>query len=142
MRMRRSLLLALALLLVPAASAPAFSMKVFKTPSGTSLCGFFSLDNGSKYLRCDVYGATNRPPKRPKSCEFDYGFSFGLESRGRSYRNCVSDAIADPRKTRVLAYGRAMTRFGMTCRSRATGLTCTNRSGHGFTLRRDRQKLF
>lgn len=140
--MRRSLLLAILILLTSAASASAFSMRTFKTPSGTSICGFFSLDTGAKYLRCDVYRATNRPPKRPKSCEFDYGFSFGIEPRGRAYRNCVSDAIADPRKTRVLAYGSTMRRFGMVCRSRASGLTCSNRSGHGFTLRRDRQRLF
>lgn len=142
MRMCRSLLLALLALLLTAASASAFSMKTFKTPSGTSICGFFSLDTGAKYLRCDVYRATNSPPQRPKSCQFDYGFSFGIKPRGRAYRNCVSDAIADPSKTRALAYGSTMRRYGMVCRSRTSGLTCTNRSGHGFTLRRDRQRLF
>lgn len=140
--MRRALLLAILILATSTASASAFSMKTFKTPSGTSICGFFSLDTGAKYLRCDVYRATNSPPKRPKSCQFDYGFSFGIKPRGRAYRNCVSDAIADPSKTRALAYGSSISHFGITCRSRASGLTCTNRSGHGFMLRRDRQRLF
>jgi hypothetical protein len=36
----------------------------------------------------------------------------------------------------TLAYGRTWRHGGFTCRSRLTGLTCTNRAGHGLFLSR------
>ena len=42
----------------------------------------------------------------------------------------------------VLAYGRTWRRSGIVCRSRRTGLRCTNRTGHGFTLAREAWRIF
>jgi hypothetical protein len=44
---------------------------------------------------------------------------------------------------KVLAYGRS-TRFGaLRCTSRRSGITCrSTRSGHGFTVSVDRQRVF
>ncbi len=125
---------------VPAAHG-AFSMKAFQTPSGTTLCAFLTVD-GKTSLRCDVMKATNDPPAKPKSCDGDYGFSFSLNPSGAAKRICVSDAIADPRKTKKLAYGTSITRSSMTCRSTRAALICKNRSGHGFRLNRSAQTLF
>ena len=42
----------------------------------------------------------------------------------------------------ILRYGRTYRGFGIRCTSRMSGLRCTNRSGHGFTLSRERQRTF
>jgi hypothetical protein len=41
-----------------------------------------------------------------------------------------------------LAYGRSYSWHGIRCLSATTGLTCRNRSGHGFFLSRQRQRVF
>jgi hypothetical protein len=45
-------------------------------------------------------------------------------------------------RARVLAYGRTRSAGGISCSSRTTGLTCRNRSGHGFFLSRERWRTF
>jgi hypothetical protein len=45
-------------------------------------------------------------------------------------------------KATVLAYGRTWSRDGISCTSEATGLTCKNRSAHGFFLSRERWRSF
>jgi hypothetical protein len=42
----------------------------------------------------------------------------------------------------VLAYGRTWRARGFTCRSRTTGLTCTNGRGHGLFLSRESYRLW
>jgi hypothetical protein len=41
-----------------------------------------------------------------------------------------------------LGYGRAWRRGGIRCVSRSIGLTCRNRSGHGFFMSRERTTRF
>ncbi len=112
-------------------------LKFFHTPSGNINCLFLKAQ-GERSLRCDVYNATNTPPKGD-CVEGDYGFSFGLRPSGKARRLCVSDAV---NAGRVVPYGSSIERYGMRCKSRTTGLTCRNRSGHGFKLAREAQKLF
>ncbi len=131
------LLALLALALVPA-SASAAEFRFFHTPSGNIHCLFLKAQ-GHESLRCDVYNAINSPPAQPASCELDYGFSFGLRPSGKARRLCVSDAV---NAGRVVPYGSSIERYGMRCKSRTTGLTCRNRSGHGFKLAIERQRLF
>ena len=71
----------------------------------------------------------------------DVGFL--LESRKRARRIRITDTVTDPRKARVLRYGKSR-RFGsFRCISRRSGLTCGSRtSNHGFTLSRQRQQVF
>jgi hypothetical protein len=114
------------------------SLKFFHTPSGNIHCLFLKAQK-RKSLRCDVYNAVNNPPSRPAGCRFDYGFSFGVRPHGHSRRLCVSDAVD---AGSVLPYGRSIRRYGIRCASRTSGLTCKNRSGHGFKLAIQAQKLF
>jgi hypothetical protein len=44
--------------------------------------------------------------------------------------------------TPILSYGRSWNFEGFGCRSRRVGLTCANRSRHGFTLSREYQRIF
>jgi hypothetical protein len=45
-------------------------------------------------------------------------------------------------RRRTLRYGATWWRSGVTCRMRTTGLTCRNRSGHGFHLARGDTRRF
>ena len=133
----RSPLLAVALLLVAAPAASA-DPEQWNSPTGNIRCGSFSRQN----LRCDMTELGNPRAPRPKSCEFDYGHSFGIHGNGRrGYRMCVSDAIAGP-DAPTLPYGTVWKRNGFRCTIKRSGVRCTNRRGHGFSLRRGRQRLF
>ena len=124
----------LALALVPAAASAAFTL--FQTPSGNTGCAITG-----KSVRCDLLRNDAAKPPRPASCEFEWGNSFGLDRTGRAKRLCNSDTVFDP-DARVLAYGSSISRKGIKCTSRSSGLRCKNRSGHGFKLSREAQKLF
>ena len=117
----------------------AIDLTFFKTPRGTIRCAYFGPSHPS--LRCDIGKTDNPPQPKPKSCEFDYGYSYGLTPKGPGKRLCVSDSVSDP-KAKVIAVGHSIKRYGMRCKTRSTGLRCTNGHGHGFTLGRAHQHVF
>ena len=131
-----ALLLAVALALPGRAGA---SFPGFKTPSGNIGCGYFGAFQGlPASLRCDIRSGLKPKPRR--SCDLDWtGLSVGPTGRARAV--CAGDTAYDP-VFRALAYGRSWSRGGITCLSRRIGLRCTNRSGHGFFLARERWRLF
>jgi hypothetical protein len=132
----RLALIVVAVLAAPA-SAQAADPQMFETPSRNIACAQFETT-----LRCDMRQLGNAAPKRPASCEFDYGRAFGVTRAGsKGKRLCVSDAVGGP-GTPVVGYGRTWRRGGFVCKVRETGLHCTNKRGHGFELRRGRQRLF
>jgi len=57
---------------------------------------------------------------------------------------CAGDPgpIVPSRLARVLAYGKAWSRAGIRCTSAVNGLTCRNKSGHGWFLSRERYRVF
>jgi hypothetical protein len=115
----------------------ASSITTFQTPSHHIACAY---STAPATLRCDVADVAHRP-KRPKSCELDYGTAFGLDASGRGKRLCVGDTVLDP-KAKVLAYNKTRRLGPFTCTSRTSGLRCTTKAGHGFALSRQSQKLF
>ena len=110
-----------------------------RTPTGNIGCEYQYLPPIS--MRCDVNGGIKPLPPKPRSCEFDWGAGFGLRTRGKASVVCTSGAINFPPQ-RTLRYGAAWRPPGFTCRSRRKGLTCRNRSGHGFFLSRARSYRF
>lgn len=135
-------LLAAAVLLAGApavASAAETSITGFQTPSKTTACAVTVFEDVVS-LRCDVSQATTETPRKPESCEYDYGFAFGMAPTGRSRRLCVSDTPFDP-SFEVLAYGERYKRRGFTCGLTRVRLRCVNRSGRGWELSRGRQRL-
>jgi hypothetical protein len=65
-----------------------------------------------------------------------------VRETGRGKRVHVTDTVLNP-KARVLAYGRSITFGRLRCTSRRTGITCrSTRSGHGFTVSVERQRVF
>jgi hypothetical protein len=112
-------------LIVGAADA---AIPPFQTPSHKIACRYFQSGGPGEWLRCDAY--------------FLNDVAFRLDRRHRGRRIHVTDAIGDP-GAYVVGYGHRVSVGPFTCTSHRTGLTCRSRSSrHGFTLSRDRQRVF
>jgi hypothetical protein len=117
-----------------ASRAPA-ALVSFHTPSGNIGCITF---NGS--LRCDIAQFSWHRPARPKDCPLDYGDSFTMRGTGRPVWTCHGDTVMH--QGHALAYGKTWHHGAFKCVSRITGLTCSNRSRHGFFLSRQSYRTF
>jgi hypothetical protein len=115
------------------ANDSASTLAGFHTPSGNIGC-IYSKDGASVFLRCDIATGIKPAPKKPRSCELDYGSGYSMSDTGRARVVCAGDTVLH--QGPVLKYGTTWRRGGFTCRSKSTGLSCTNRSQHGFFLSR------
>jgi hypothetical protein len=132
----RRLVLVAALIAALAAAAPASAATFFHSPSGNIRC----MIDRTSFTRCDITNRDWSPPPKPRSCEFDWGNTLEVGLRGRGRFGCVSDAVEPGR---VLAYGESISRGRFRCRSRRSGMRCTNtRNGHGFAVSRERVRRF
>ncbi len=89
-------------------------------------------------LRCDVLSGVK--PKPRGTCELDWT-GYAMRPTGRAGPNCAGDTVYNNRAP-ILRYGQTWRRGGFTCRSSAAALRCTNRTGHGFSLSRQRSYTF
>lgn len=137
MRARLAVALAAAgaLTLVAGVAAPASALTSFQTPSRNIGCVV-----ASNTLRCDIATTSVRPPKRPASCDLDFGNAFAMNTRARPRRLCAGDTALGSGP--VLAYGRTRRIGVFACTSKVSGLTCTNRNRHGWTLAKSSIRLF
>lgn len=118
-----------------AASEPA-GLEVFQTPSRNIACGYVT-GLGPASLRCDIRSGLRPEPR--SACELDWtGLTLGVTGRARP--SCAGDTVASP-DARILGYGRTWSRGGFTCLSARIGLMCTNRSGNGFFLSKERWQV-
>jgi len=125
-------LLLIAMAVMGAAQARESVYVTFRMPSGNIACGY-STDSGPVTLRCDILSGMKPRPRG--SCELDWtGLSMG---RGTARPTCAGDTVYD-RKAPLLKYGNVWKRGLFTCVSLLIGLTCTNRTGHGFFLSKER----
>jgi hypothetical protein len=132
----------------PAAPAGAFRSGHFKTPSGNIVC-FHSpgpSDLPRAFLGCGVKsGLKPAPPRRPCREGGYAGDRVELLATGRTHvPACAGDpgALVGLRTARVLGYGKSWSGGGISCTSAVAGLTCRNKSGHGFFLSRARWRSF
>src|SRR3984893_18272829 len=137
------LTVALAALLVGAGVAPASVVRLSGTRSGNRGCGFSAALPGAEKptLRCDIRSRLRPEPRPPKSCPLDYGDAIEVSQLGPATLVCHGDTAIDPGAP-VLAYGHSWRRGGISCTSRPAGLTCSNRSRHGFFLSRQKWRVF
>lgn len=98
---------------------------IFPTPSKKIACRVYDEGTGL-VIRCDLYFLNDRAVRMTRT--------------GKARLIHVTDAIGDP-KAQVLGYGTTKHVGPFTCTSRRTGLSCHNRSGHGFTVSRERQSV-
>jgi hypothetical protein len=118
-----------------ASAAPTLETRAFRTPSGNIGCFF-----GSGTLRCDILETSASIPRRPASCQQDWGRAFEMTKGGRARRICVGDTTVNPGAPRH-GYGRVWARAAFVCFSRVAGLECTNSTGNGWKLSRQRITL-
>jgi hypothetical protein len=116
----------------------------FETPSRNIACGWFAdIDRPSRaYLRCEIISLLSPMPKRPASCDVDWGYGMSMASTGPASVLCAGDTVRRTGNRSVLAYGSTWRKRGFTCASAAIGLTCRNTSGHGLFLSRERWRRF
>jgi hypothetical protein len=118
----------------------------FKTPSGNIVCGYGDVSSArNASIGCGIESGLRPAPKN--TChDLDYsGKRMSLRSTGAAVIDlCAGDPgpflLAD--KAPVLRYGSSWRGATITCTSRRTGLTCTNRSGHGFFMSRTHSYRF
>jgi hypothetical protein len=119
-------LAAAALALVPASASAAY--RAFRSPTGKLGCAFYSDAQTPRTVRCEWRGSND--------------VALTLQERGRTHRIKISDTVMDP-KAKVLTYGHATTFGRLRCTSRRTGITCrSTRSGHGFVVSVQKQRVF
>jgi hypothetical protein len=111
-----------------AASARAEAqLLAFKSPSGNITCVMSTSDGA--FAQCEL-----------RSMRIGGGFM--VPAHGRVHRYDVGDDDLAARRF-VLRYGRSRSLGRFQCTSRESGMTCRNRrSGHGFTISRERQDTF
>lgn len=124
-----------------AAQAGKPSVASFRTPSGNIGCVYSSGSGSATSLRCDIRSGLRPRPHKPPGCRLDWGDSYSVNATGRVVLTCHGDTAVLP-DSRILRYGTRWRRGGFRCRSRAVGLRCVNRSGHGFFLSRGRSSRF
>jgi hypothetical protein len=121
----------------------------FKTPSANIVCGYY-IFIGSRASDSNVgcvikSGLRPAPPRRPCQDGGYAGDRVYLSPTGHvKVPSCAGDpgALVAERDARVLGYGKTWSGGGLSCASAVTGLTCRNKSGHGFFLSRAQWRAF
>jgi hypothetical protein len=121
----------------------------FKSPSGNIVCAH-AKGSAGVVVECGIHSGLKPKPPYNASCRasgLDHNADrISLAATGRTPypRACSGDAgpFVGQSIARVLAYGKTWSRAGISCRSAFTGMTCRNRSGHGFFLSRARWRRF
>jgi hypothetical protein len=125
---------------------PAAKNGAFKTPSGNIVCGYSIAPLGDASVECGVKSGLKPPPPRVSCSAGDPNDKrVSLTASGRAVPvTCAGDPgpFVSEAKASVLGYGHAWSGGGISCTSATTGLTCTNRVGHGFFLSRERWRSF
>ena len=145
--MRFGLVVALGLALGLPAAATARVTGAFKTPSGNIICGY-DYAPGFSSIGCGIKSGLKPPiPPPAGGCiAGDYSSKrISLNKTGRARPTvCAGDPgpfLVEDRAT-VLGYGKTWMGRGVWCISMPAGLTCGNRSGHGFFMSRTRWRLY
>jgi len=114
-----------------------------QTPSHNIFCQAAppDQDQPTPELRCDIRNKTTRSPRPPRNCPLSWGDAFVLDPTGPARLLCHGDTVENPENPVVL-YGTQWRAYGFTCTSQASGLTCVNGEGRGFSLSRVSQKMF
>jgi len=130
--------------LTPGSPSASPTTEYFTTPSRNIACAYSSR---GALLGCRIKSGLKPVPPTHTCTEGDpvYDRIF-LGASGRAVvQKCAGDPgifIGLPARPPVLAYGKTWSGGGLSCTSAFTGLTCRNRSGHGFFLSRDRWRQF
>jgi hypothetical protein len=116
----------------------------FRGHGGNVVCGAFSVSGAPTLLECGTVAQLNPAPPHPsaKSCGgLDFaGNRIRLEASHGPFGFCTGDVGVLSRigSAPRLAYGTTKQAGPFKCISSVAWLTCTNPSGHGFAMSRNR----
>jgi hypothetical protein len=119
----------------------------FKTPSGNIICVYSYGGGVTENIECGIKSGL-KPPPAHVNCHGAGDFTnqrISLRATGRaSYVTCAGDPgpFASQNSAHVLNYGKKWSHGPISCSSATNGLTCTNKSGHGFFLSRAHSRRF
>jgi hypothetical protein len=114
-----------ALLIPPTAAA---RLLAFKSPTGNITCVMSTERDQPQFAQCEM--RSNQT-----------GYSVRRRGRVQLYDRAAEDDLAGRRF--VLRYGHALRLSVFVCTSRFSGMTCRSTlSGHGFSISKQRQRLF
>ena len=124
------------------ASAGAFQLKQFHTPDGNIGCALLAgKESRGGEARCDIRRHSWPTPKKPASCELDYGGGLSVGAHGRAGFVCAGDTTLN--QGRKLPEGGAVAVGPYRCENLGEAVRCVNRdTGHGFKLSRTVAKRF
>jgi Family of unknown function (DUF6636) len=127
-----------------------FKYGYLRAPSGNIQCEWGYGGSSKPWVRCGIRsGLKPPPPSRGPGCVQRPWYVMsptGPASLGPSI--CPgedegdSGPFADSRTAKLLPYGKTWSAAGMSCASAVAGLTCRNRSRHGWFLSRARSRRF
>jgi hypothetical protein len=133
---------------VASASVGASTVGHFKTPSHNVVCEYaYGVSGRQPSVVCSIRsGLKPAPPHIDCRGAGDYtDHIVALKATGRATEpSCAGDPgpLVFEASARVLHYGDVWSHAGLRCNSELKGLTCTNRSGHGFVLSRAHSRRF
>lgn len=131
-------------LLLPAVSSGAYRQAdIFRTPDRSTYCLLIQDPQHGGGARCFI--AADAP-----GGNFTF---YEIHEKGSATKRTRQDVIYGAKTAPAIHYGQTFAMTGGTpkvgpikgavnCTSRRSGLTCSNRSGHGFTLTAKRQRRF
>jgi hypothetical protein len=127
-----------------------FTYGYLRTPSGNVHCDWGYGGASHPWVRCGIKsGIKPPPPKRGPHCTVPDRIAMHTAGRAQLSRSICpgedeEDAGPFARPGRVLAYGKswAPAGIGLRCSSAFKGLTCRNKSGHGWFMSRARTRRF
>jgi hypothetical protein len=119
----------------------------FKTPSGNIFCNYHRLGGHTPSLLCAIRSGIKPPaPRKGPGCTralwpgiYPTGKAFWYGSTCPGHDE-PQGPVPDLAK-KILHYGASWSWNGMHCTSKFAGLTCRNKSGHGFFMSRARTRL-
>jgi Family of unknown function (DUF6636) len=131
-----------ALVMITAPSS-AFELTQVHTPDGNIGCALIA-GKGSRggEARCDIRRHSWPTPKKPASCELDYGSGLVVGAHGRATFVCAGDTTLN-QGTTLPVRGRGVGVGPYRCDNLGDAVRCINRkTGHGFKLSRTVAKRF
>ena len=132
-------------------TAGALTKGYFKTPSGNIVCYYDSTKSPQQpYVLCGIRSGLKPKPPYTAECKanrLDYNADrVSLSATGPAHPiACAGDVGPFSGLVvgaRVLGYGKTWSGGGLRCTSAVTGLTCRNKSSHGFFLSRAHWRSF
>ena len=146
---KRTFVVSVLVTLVAASAAHTTPLPGVKSPTRNISCFYVPIKPTTRGNLLCAIAKSSYSRAQQDGCQARVGLDwhgFELSDRGKARPVCTGGVLYDIGRDTptfvVLAYGHTWHSHGFTCRSRVTGLTCTNGHGHGLFLSRLTYRLW